>query len=118
MIYDNRANRTFDRARADEEAEMARAKQRVLEAADVERIPVGLELRLEPRDWLTLASPYVDRRPTVIVASTHPPIMYELGVGYVRIWGHSPWCGIRPDHGPCIDAMVRVGAVIDAMAVQ
>jgi hypothetical protein len=118
VINDNRANRIFDRARADEQAEVARAKQRALEAAAVERVPVDLELRLEPTDWLTLATPYVDRRPTVIVASTHPPIMYKLGVGYLRIWGHSPWCGIRPDHGPCIAAMVRVGALIDAIADQ
>ncbi|MGI5152743.1 hypothetical protein ACQEVC_41265 [Plantactinospora sp. CA-294935] len=113
-----RADRICERAQAEEDAEAARAKKRVLEAVLVQRIPAGLVLRLEPTDWLELISPALDRRPHVVVSTTHEPIMYRGDVGWLRVWGHSPWCGRYPDHGPCITLMARVGAILDAMAAR
>ncbi|WP_422772119.1 hypothetical protein ACN28C_03205 [Plantactinospora sp. WMMC1484] len=117
-LEEQRAERIRERARTADDAEAARAKQRALEAAAVRRIPTGLELRLEPTDWLEIVAPDVDRRPVVVVSTTHPPIMYRDDVGYLRIWGHTPRCGGQPDHGPCITLMCRVGAIIDAMDQQ
>ncbi|WP_422773918.1 hypothetical protein ACN28C_14120 [Plantactinospora sp. WMMC1484] len=113
-----RADRIRERTQAGEDIEVVRARQRALETAQIQRVRPGLELRLEPTDWLEMISPTVDRRPHLVVSTVHEPILYRETVGWVRVWGHTPRCGGQPDHGPCITLMCRVGAILDAMDRQ
>jgi hypothetical protein len=81
----------------------------------IQHVPAGLELVLRPTDWLELVGRDYNSRLHLVVSTVHEPIMYRGDVGWVRVWGHTIRCGVRPDHGPCMTLMVRVGALLDAM---
>lgn len=111
--------RILERARADQAVEAFRAQQRNLDLARLRRVPAGLELHLQPGDWLDSPELRTRDRVDLKVSTLIEPIMYQIETAWVRVWGHTPTCGQRlaDYHAPCITAHVRLTVILDAALI-
>ncbi|MEQ4301608.1 hypothetical protein ABNF97_09475 [Plantactinospora sp. B6F1] len=88
------------------------------ESTQLRQVRPGLTVDLYPADWLMKTAVGFDRCVHLVVSTVHEPVEYRDGVGWVRVWGHTTRCASRPDHGPCVDVVARVGALLDALEGQ
>lgn len=109
-------DRILAAAAADEAEEATRARDRLLVAANLQRVTAGAALYLRAGEWRNQPDVPPDAYVDVRVSQLDDRIIVYDGAAWVGVTGHLLECAWRDGdgHPPCVAVLARVDALLRA----